>query len=185
MPNTGAKYFEGSEICLREIILNFDINFQFYHCNSIHIRTYRKRTLTAKAILLNKIRILCTCVYTWVSVIIILCLCTKRFACMGRQICILKNRNMVCWIDYFICLFIVPLRIFHSYWDVTIGGDGLQIDLCLALMAFSSMAFSSEGSFACHTCCNTGPQFLRSYTKDPWFSFLNTELLAKSNHYLL
>ena len=27
---------------------------------------------------------------------------------------------------------------------------------------------SREGSLSCLTCCDTGPQFLRSYPKDPW-----------------
>jgi hypothetical protein len=38
-------------------------------------------------------------------------------------------------IDYL--MFYVPLRIFHSYGDVTITGEGLQnLDLCSALRAF-------------------------------------------------
>jgi hypothetical protein len=28
------------------------------------------------------------------------------------------------------------------------------------------MAFSGEGSFSCHTYCDTGPRFIRSYPKD-------------------
>ena len=60
------------------------------------------------------------------------------------------------------------LRRHHCRWRAA------NLDLCLALMAFSS-----EGSLACHTCCDTGPPFLRSYPKDPWFSLLNAELLAK------
>jgi hypothetical protein len=66
---------------------------------------------------------------------------------------------------------------FSAIWRlwVTITGDGAaNLDLCLALMAFSS-----EGSFTCHTYCDTGPPFLRSYPKDPWFSLLNAVLLAK------
>jgi hypothetical protein len=66
---------------------------------------------------------------------------------------------------------------FFSYLaTVTITGDGVaNLDLvCLALTAFSS-----EGSFTCHTYCDTGPPFLRSYPKDPWFSLLNAVLLAK------
>jgi hypothetical protein len=41
------------------------------------------------------------------------------------------------------------------------------------------MAFSSEGSFTCHTHCDTRPPFLRSYPKDPWFYLLNAMLLVK------
>jgi hypothetical protein len=65
---------------------------------------------------------------------------------------------------------------FFSYLaTVTSTSDrAANLDLCLALTAFSS-----EGSFTCYTYCDTGPPFLRSYPKDPWFSLLNTILLAK------
>jgi hypothetical protein len=65
---------------------------------------------------------------------------------------------------------------FFSYLaTVTIAGDrAANLDLCLALTAFSS-----EGSFTCHTYCDTGLPFLRSYPKDPWFYLLNAVLLAK------
>jgi hypothetical protein len=71
----------------------------------------------------------------------------------------------------FVCLFWVARAIFQ----LSIAGDrAANLDLCLALTAFSS-----EGSFTCHTYCDTGPPFLRSYPKDPWFSLLNAVLLAK------
>jgi hypothetical protein len=35
-------------------------------------------------------------------------------------------------------------------------------------------SFSNDGSFTCHTYCDTGPPSLRSYPKEPWFSILNT-----------
>jgi hypothetical protein len=65
---------------------------------------------------------------------------------------------------------------FFSYLaTVTIAGDRTaNLDLCLALMTFSS-----EGSFTCHTYCDTGPLFLRSYSKDPWLYLLSAVLLAK------
>jgi hypothetical protein len=52
---------------------------------------------------------------------------------------------------------------FFSYLAaVSITGDrAANLGLCLELTAFSS-----EGSFACHTYCDTGPPFLRSYPKD-------------------
>jgi hypothetical protein len=48
---------------------------------------------------------------------------------------------------------------FFSYLaTATITGDrAANLDLCLALTAFSS-----ESSFTCHTYCDTGPPFLRS-----------------------
>jgi hypothetical protein len=56
---------------------------------------------------------------------------------------------------------------FSAIWPlaVAINGDrAANLDLCLALTAFSS-----EGSFngTCHTYCNMGHPFLRSYLKDP------------------
>jgi hypothetical protein len=65
---------------------------------------------------------------------------------------------------------------FFSYLEaVTITGDrAANLDQCLALVTFSS-----EGSFTLHTYCDTGPPFLRSYLKDPWFSLLNPVLLTK------
>jgi hypothetical protein len=65
----------------------------------------------------------------------------------------------------FVCLFICfeSQEQFFSYLaTVTIAGNrAANLDLCLALTAFSS-----EGSFTCHTYCDTGPPFLRSYPKD-------------------
>jgi hypothetical protein len=74
----------------------------------------------------------------------------------------------------FVCF--EPHGQFFSYLaTVTIAGDrAANLDQCLALTAFSS-----EGSFTCHTHCDTGPSFLRSYPKEPWFSLLNVVLLAK------
>jgi hypothetical protein len=67
-------------------------------------------------------------------------------------------------------------ELFFSYLaTVTIAGDrAANLDLCLA-----HKAFSSEGSCTCHTYCDKGPPFLRSYPKDPWFYLLNAVLLAK------
>jgi hypothetical protein len=64
----------------------------------------------------------------------------------------------------FVRLFFATRAIFFSYLaTVTIAGDGTaNLDLCLALTVFSS-----EGSCKCHTYCDTGPPFLRSYLKDP------------------
>ena len=50
------------------------------------------------------------------------------------------------------------LRIFHSYGDVTIDGEGLQI----LNYTRHSLPLSSGGSFTCHTYGDTGHPFLRS-----------------------
>jgi hypothetical protein len=81
------------------------------------------------------------------------------------------------YLALFVCLFVCfqSHEQFFSYLaTVTIAGDrAANLDLCLALTAFSS-----EGSFTCHTYCDTKSPFLRSYPKDPWFSLLNVVLVA-------
>jgi hypothetical protein len=65
--------------------------------------------------------------------------------------------------EFFVCLFVYSrLSNFqlsggchHYRWR------GYNLDLWLALMVFSS-----EGSFSCHTYCDTGPRFIRSHSKD-------------------
>ena len=49
-------------------------------------------------------------------------------------------------------------RAFHSNWDITIAGKGLQI----LTYARHSWQLSSEGSLACHTYCDTGHPFIWS-----------------------
>jgi hypothetical protein len=69
------------------------------------------------------------------------------------------------WVDHIISELNLfhPHKAFFSYLAaVTITGDrAADLHLCLALTAFSS-----EGSFTCHTYCDTGPSVLRSYPKD-------------------
>jgi hypothetical protein len=61
----------------------------------------------------------------------------------------------------FVC-FELQEQFFSYLRTVTITGDGAaNLVLCLALTAFSS-----EGSFACHTYCDMELLFLRSYPKD-------------------
>jgi hypothetical protein len=89
----------------------------------------------------------------------------------ARHTYVLVNKTL------FVCTFCFESHEqFFSYLAiVTITGDrAANIDLCLALTAFSS-----KDSFTCHTYCVTIPLFLRSYPKDPWFSLLNAVLLAK------
>jgi hypothetical protein len=77
----------------------------------------------------------------------------------------------------FVCFFWVAWAIFqlssdcHHYQR---QGCKFRLNRCLVLTAFSS-----EDSFTRHTYCDTGPPFLRSYPKDPWFYLLNAVLLAK------
>ena len=68
------------------------------------------------------------------------------------------NGSFVNWDVFCECLFVSQFwefsshsRIFHSYGNVTITGEGLHILTC----ARNSWPLSSEGSLACHTYCDT------------------------------
>jgi hypothetical protein len=54
------------------------------------------------------------------------------------------------------------LKIFHLYGGVTIGGERLQN---LGLYSAPSILIR-KGSLSCYTCCDTGPLFFQSHTKD-------------------
>ena len=54
-------------------------------------------------------------------------------------------------------------RKFHSYGDVTILGERLQI----LTYAWHSWPLTSEGSLACHTYCDTGHPFIMVIPEDP------------------
>ena len=64
-----------------------------------------------------------------------------------------------------VCLFGVlrPTReFFHSYRDLNITGEGLQI----LTYARHSWPLSSEGYLACHTYCDTGHPFIKVISED-------------------
>ena len=71
---------------------------------------------------------------------------------------ILTNHNLSLYIKcgfleiYFFCLFVI----FHSYGDVTLADEGLQI----LTYARLSWPLSNKGSLACHTYCYTGHQLI-------------------------
>ena len=70
---------------------------------------------------------------------------------------------------FFVCVGVfVSLENFHSYGDVTITGEGLQI----LTYARHSWSLSSEGSLACPTYCDTGQPFIMVNPEYPWHSHL-------------
>ena len=85
------------------------------------------------------------------------------------------------------CLFVWGFsshsRIFHSYGDVTIAGEGLNMTY-----ARHSWPLSSEGSLACHTYWNTEHPFTMVIAEDPWPWRWHSHLLPSvwqwSCHYL-
>jgi hypothetical protein len=73
--------------------------------------------------------------------------------------CSLQTMRSIC---LFVCLFIAMVASFRYPVAVTItGGKAANLDLCLALMTFRS-----EGSFTCHTYCDTTSRFIRFHLKD-------------------
>ena len=65
---------------------------------------------------------------------------------------------LVCNVCLFVSLFVWGFsshsRIFHSYGDANMTGEGLQI--LTNVYARDSRPLSSDGSLACHTYCDTG-----------------------------
>ena len=84
----------------------------------------------------------------------------------------------------FVCLFVWSFsshsRIFHSYGDVTITSEGLQI----LTYARHSWPLSIEGSSTCHTLCNTGHPFIMVISEDPWLFNLLPSVWQWSCDYL-
>jgi hypothetical protein len=89
---------------------------------------------------------------------------------------------MTQFLHFCFCLFVWLFACFESHEQffsylatVTITSErAVNLDLCLAFTVSWS-----EGSFTCHTYCDKGPPFLRSYPTEPWFSLLNVVLLTK------
>ena len=59
-------------------------------------------------------------------------------------------------------------RIFYSYGEVAIAGEGLQILTC----ARRTLPLNSECSLASYTYCDTGQSFIMVISKDPWHSHI-------------
>ena len=71
------------------------------------------------------------------------------------------------------CLFFIPLEDFHSFGDVTIAGEGLQI----LTFARHIWLLSSEDSLAFHIYSETGHPFITVISEDPWHSHLYCVIL--------
>ena len=100
-----------------------------------------------------------------------------------------------------LCLFVWSLlshlRIFYSYGDVTIAGEGLQIltyarhswqlsseQILTYMYAWHSWPLSREGSLTCHNYCDTCLPFIMVISKDLWHSHLLQSIWQWSCHYL-
>ena len=79
------------------------------------------------------------------------------------QNCMFKTLNNLNSKAEALKLTIVLSRIFHSYGDVTIAGEVLQI----LTYARHFRPLSYEGSLACHTYCDTGSSVYNGYLRGP------------------
>ena len=82
----------------------------------------------------------------------------------------------------FACLFWFSshLRIFHSYGEVIITSEGVQI----LIYARYSWPLTSEGFLVCHTHCDTEHLFILVIFEDPWQSHLLSSVWQRNCHYL-
>ena len=73
--------------------------------------------------------------------------------------------NMQSRISLFVWCLSSHSRIFQSYGDVTITGEGLHS--LTYMYAWPSRPLSSEDSLACHAYCDTGHPFIMVISEDP------------------
>ena len=100
---------------------------------------------------------------------------TKTFKFKNIQISASLKKLFVCFFVFF-----VPLSSFHSFGDITIAGEGLQI----LIHARHLWPLTTEGSLACHTYNDTGHPFLMVVSEDQWHSHLMPSIWQWSYHYL-
>ena len=112
-----------------------------------------------------------------------------RFTHVKKHWIILNN---LCLSGFFVTRMKYPLNymicdvlfcfgsIFHSFGDVTIAGEELQI----LIYARHVWPLSSDGSLACHTFCDTGHPFIMVMSENPWHSHLLPSVWQWSCHYL-
>ena len=85
--------------------------------------------------------------------------------------CFFNSLNRVYNLSIYLFVCLEPhSRIFHSFGDVTIAGEVLQI----LTYARHLWPLSSEGSLACHTYYDTGHPFIMVISEDPWHSHLGS-----------
>ena len=108
------------------------------------------------------------------------CLLSKIPGCLPNPSCCLvinKIRNLLgCTSFYFDsqhclhCLYCKQVDVLTIQLNVLFinAGEGLQI----LTYARHSWPLSSEGSFTCHTYCDTGLPFIMVISEDPWHSHL-------------
>ena len=80
----------------------------------------------------------------------------------------LESEKKILFMFFFNLAFLSHSKIFPSYGDVIIAGEGLQI----LTYAGHSWPLSSEGSLACHTYCDKRHPFMMVISKYPWHSYL-------------
>lgn len=88
----------------------------------------------------------------------------KQIRLVVSSIKSMSSCNVIC-----VCVgFSFHSRMFYSYWNVTIGVEGIHI----LNYARCSWPLSSESSLACQTYCDTGQPFINVIIENPWHSHI-------------
>ena len=90
-----------------------------------------------------------------------------------------QNHNVYIF-GLFVWGFTSHFRVFHSFGNVSITGEGLQI----LIYAPHLWPLSSEGSSTWHTNCDKGHPFIKVISEDPWHSHLLPSVWQWSCYYL-
>ena len=88
-----------------------------------------------------------------------------------------RNDRQLCVSCLIVWGFTSHSRIFHSYGDVTIIGEMLQI------LTYMLGNYGSEGSSACFTYCDTIYPFIMVISEDPWHLHQFPSIWQYSYHY--
>ena len=80
-------------------------------------------------------------------------------------------------VGFFLLSFTSHSRL-HSYGDITITGEGLQI------LTYTWHSGCSEGYLACNTYCDTSHPFIMVISEDPWHSHILPSVWQWSCHYV-
>ena len=99
----------------------------------------------------------------------------RTLICYGKTMKLWKElwyygKTIDGWLDGWLVVWSLSShsRVFHSYVDVTIAGEGLHI------LTYGNhlWTLSSESSLTLHTHCDTGLPFIMVISENPWHSHL-------------
>jgi hypothetical protein len=93
----------------------------------------------------------------------------QKYHCGSKVQCLACNGqwflSQIIWLYIIVSVLIVPLIAFQTYY-ITTAGEGLQIPI---LSTYGRQPIAVRVLLRPNAWWNTGPPFLRSYPKGPWF----------------